>query len=55
MHTEIVALFQITGYSDEQLARKFLTIGGSIRIIKILGETDEKHFPTDVIHHITTS
>lgn len=54
-HTETVAIFQIPGYSDEQLAKKFLTIGGSIRIIKILGETDEKRFPTDVIGYLTDS
>lgn len=54
-HTETVAIFQILGYSDEQLAKKFLTIGGSIRIIKILGETDEKRFPTDVIGYISES
>lgn len=52
IHTETIAIFQIHGYSDEQLAKKFLTIGGSIRIIKILGETDTKRFPTDVIAHI---
>ena len=52
IHTETIAIFQIHGYSDEQLAKKFLTIGGSIRIIRILGETDTKRFPTDVIAHI---
>ncbi|MDD2693690.1 MAG: hypothetical protein PHY14_02055 [Candidatus Gracilibacteria bacterium] len=55
IHTETIAIFQIHGYSDEQLAKKFLTIGGSIRIIKILGETDTKRFPTDVIHEIQSS
>lgn len=51
-HTETIAIFQIPGYSDEQLQKKFLTLGGSIRIIKILSETDEKRFPTDVIAYI---
>jgi hypothetical protein len=35
-HTEIVALFRIHGYSDEQLQKKFLTLGGSVRIIRIV-------------------
>ena len=48
-HTETVAIFQIIGYSVEQLQRKFLTIGGSIRIIQILGDTTPASFPTDVI------
>lgn len=48
-HTETIAIFQIMGYSVEQLQRKFLTIGGSIRIIAILGDTTPASFPTDVI------
>ena len=48
-HSETVAIFQIVGYSDDQIAKKFLTIGGSIRVMKIVGETDPKRFPTDVI------
>ena len=52
-HTETVAIFQIIGYSVEQLQRKFLTIGGSIRIIQILGDTTPASFPTDVIEFMT--
>jgi len=52
IHTEEVAIFQIVGYSDEQLAKKFLTLGWQIRIIRILAETTPATFPTDVIAHI---
>ena len=48
-HSETIAIFQIYGYSDEQIQKRFLTIGGSIRVMKIVGETDPKRFPTDVI------
>ena len=51
-HSEVIAIFEIRGWSDEQLAKRFLTIGGSIRVMKVIGDTDEKRFPTDVIHHI---
>lgn len=51
-HTETIALFQIVGYSTEQLQRKFLTIGGSIRIIEILGDSSVATFPTDVIEYM---
>lgn len=49
MHSEEVALFQIVGYSDEQLAKRFLTLGGSIRVIAITGESSPETFPTDTI------
>ncbi len=49
MHSEEVAIFQIVGYSDEQLAKKFLTFGGSIRMIAITGESSPETFPTDTI------
>jgi len=55
IHTEEVAIFQIVGYSDEQLAKKFLTLGGQIRIIRILAETTPATFPTDVIAHILST
>jgi tRNA G10 N-methylase Trm11 len=48
-HTETIAIFQIVGYSTEQLQRRFLTIWGSIRIIELLGDTTPASFPTDVI------
>lgn len=54
-HTETVAIFQILGYSAEQLQRKFLNIGGSIRIIEILRESSPATFPTDVIESLRTS
>lgn len=48
-HSEEIAIFQIIGYSDEQLAKRFLTLGGSIRMIAITGESSPETFPTDVI------
>lgn len=54
-HSETVAIFQIVGYSTEQLQRKFLTIGGSIRIIEILGDSSVSTFPTDVIEFMRQS
>ncbi|NRH20950.1 hypothetical protein HOO68_02820 [Candidatus Gracilibacteria bacterium] len=54
-HTETIAIFQILGYSAEQLRRKFLNIGGSIRIIEILGESSVSTFPTDVIEFLRSS
>ena len=54
-HTETVAIFQIVGYSTEQLQRKFLNIGGSIRIIEILGDSSMATFPTDVIEYMRGS
>jgi tRNA G10 N-methylase Trm11 len=53
-HTETVAIFQIVGYSAEQLQRRFLTIWGSIRIIELLGDTTPASFPTDVIEIMTS-
>lgn len=51
-HSETIAIFEIRGYSDEQIQKRFLTIGGSIRVMKVITETDTKRFPTDVIHAI---
>jgi tRNA G10 N-methylase Trm11 len=51
-HTELLAIFEIRGWSDEQVVQRFLMIGGSIRVMKIISETDMKRFPTDVIAHI---
>jgi hypothetical protein len=51
-HSETIAIFEIRGYSDEQIQKRFLTIGGSIRVMKVISETDTKRFPTDVIAHI---
>ncbi len=49
MHSEEIAIFQIVGYSDEQLAKRFITLGGSIRMIAITGESSPETFPTDTI------
>lgn len=51
-HSETIAIFQIVGYSDEQIQKRFMSIGGSIRVIKIIGTSSEKTFPTDVIDHL---
>ena len=51
-HTDELAVFQIVGYSDEQLQKKFLTLGGQIRMIHITAETTPATFPTDVIAEI---
>lgn len=51
-HTESVALLEIHDQSSEELTRKFRQIGGSIRMIQVLDETDERRFPTDVIDKI---
>ena len=51
-HTDELAVFQIVGYSDEQLQKKFLTLGGQIRMIHVTAETTPATFPTDVIAEI---
>ena len=51
-HTETIAIFEIRGWSDEQIVKRFLTIGGSIRVMKVISDTDVKRFPTDVIREI---
>ena len=51
-HSETIALFQIIWYSTEQLQRKFLNIGGSIRIIEILWNSSVSTFPTDVLEYL---
>lgn len=51
-HSETIAIFQIVGYSDEQIQKRFMSIGGSIRVIKIIGASSEKTFPTDVIDQL---
>ena len=50
-HSEMVAIFSI---SDEEnsIITKFRNIGGSIRVMKIIGETEARKFPTDVIEII---
>lgn len=51
-HTETIAIFEIRGWSDEQIVKRFLTIGGSIRVMRVISDTDMKRFPTDVIREI---
>ena len=53
-HTDEIALFSLA-YTDGEITRVFRNIGGSIRVMRIIGETDEKRFPTDVIREITDS
>lgn len=50
-HTDEIAIFSLQ-YEDSDIAAIFRNIGGSIRVMRILGETDEKRFPTDVISAI---
>lgn len=50
--SEEIAIFEIPSYSDEELEQVFRTIGGSIRIMKVIGKTDERKFATDVIVQI---
>lgn len=51
-HSEDVAILALPGKTEEDLEKIFRTIGGSIRIMKIISETDEKRFATDVIEQI---
>ena len=51
-HTDEIALFS-PAYTDDEIMKVFRNIGGSIRVMRIIGETDEKRFPTDVIREIT--
>jgi hypothetical protein len=50
-HSESIALFYI-GEDDKSLIAKFRNIGGSIRLMRIVDETDEGRFPTDIIRGI---
>jgi tRNA G10 N-methylase Trm11 len=47
-HSESIALFHIEE-DEKSLIAKFRNIWGSVRMIRIVGETDEGRFPTDVI------
>ncbi len=46
-----IAIFSLP-QSDIDINTIFRNIGGSIRVIRLIGETDEKKFPTDVIREI---
>ncbi len=51
-HSEDVAIFALSQYTDEDLEKLFRVIWGSIRIMKIVWESDDKRFATDVIEQI---
>lgn len=48
-HSETVAIFEISELLDPSVLQ---SIGGTIRIIEIIGESDDKRFATDVLAHI---
>lgn len=50
-HSETVAIFH-SNDEENSIITKFRNIGGSIRVMKILGETEARKFPTDVIETI---
>ena len=50
-HSDEIALFALP-YSDTEISAIFRNIGGSVRVMRLIGETDEKRFPTDVIREI---
>ncbi len=49
--SEDIAIFAVAK-SDSDIIAIFRNIWGSIRVMRIVSETDEKKFPTDVIHAI---
>lgn len=48
MYSEEVAIFEL-GNDESDIIAIFRNIGGSIRVMRIISETDERRFPTDVI------
>lgn len=50
-HTDEIALFALP-LSDSDISAIFRNIGGSVRVMRLIGETEEKRFPTDVIREI---
>ncbi len=50
-HTDEVALFSLD-IPRESMRKIFLQIGGSIRVIEILGETSRERFPTDALSYL---
>lgn len=48
-HSETVAIFELSEPLDPSVLQ---SIGGTIRIIEIIGESDDKRFATDVLAHI---
>ncbi len=51
MHSEEVAIFEL-GNDENDIIAIFRNIGGSIRVMRIISETDERKFPTDVISQV---
>lgn len=49
--SEDIAIFAVAK-SDSDIIAIFRNIWGSVRVMRIVSETDEKKFPTDVIHAI---
>jgi tRNA G10 N-methylase Trm11 len=50
-HSDEIAIFALD-MSDTEMSTIFRSIGGSVRVMRLIGETDEKRFPTDVIREI---
>lgn len=50
-HSDEIAIFALP-YSDTEISAIFRNIGGSVRVMRLIGETEEKRFPTDVIREI---
>ncbi|GAB0174209.1 MAG: TRM11 family methyltransferase [Candidatus Altimarinota bacterium] len=50
-HNEQVTIFQLLD-KEKDIIANFRNIGGSIRVMKVLQETETKKFATDVIEHI---
>jgi tRNA G10 N-methylase Trm11 len=50
-HTDEIATFSLP-YDDTDINAIFRNIGWSIRVMRVLSETEEKKFPTDVIQAI---
>lgn len=53
-HTDEIALFGLH-LSDSEIQSLFRSIGGSVRVMRLLDETDGKKFPTDVISAIESA
>jgi tRNA G10 N-methylase Trm11 len=50
-HSDEIAIFWLP-YSDSEVNAIFRNIGGSIRVMRVVSETEEKKFPTDIIQAI---
>ncbi len=54
-HNETIALLSIEALNSTDIISTFRKIGGSVRVIEILDETDERRFATDVITYLQDS